>query len=237
MGNGNEGGVLIVHLSDIHTKHGDVVCSRRISALAGPIGSLRENFENVAFLVTGDIAFSGKKAEYESIFDEFVALAARLRAEWSYKAVDFYACPGNHDVDFDVIAAPVREALLGGLNGDAGDQLQVIETLARSQEAFFDFLGAANPEIEVLNPLLRKAKLEFDGRRIELWMLNSSWSSRLEERAGALRLPVEALPFVESDAEFVVALCHHPLNWYTPQDGKALSEWLDLHVDLTLWGH
>lgn len=229
--------ILIVQISDLHIKNDASPAVGRLESLAGAIGSMRSEAEHVVVVMTGDIAFSGKQNQYSIAIDALSKLETKLLDDWAFRSVHMYAAPGNHDVDFDTLKPAVRDALLGGLNADESGQLAVIETLASSQKAFFNFMDAVSPNTRGINPLLNLATIGVGGKSINLLILNTSWSSRLDEVPGALRMPADVLqPVVISD-DLSIALLHHPLNWYSPQDGKALSDWLDLHADVALWGH
>ena len=71
--------VLLVQVSDIHIASGDSDGLAKLRQLSGAIGSLRDNSSHVVILVTGDIAFSGKKTQYELVLHELQDLARSLR--------------------------------------------------------------------------------------------------------------------------------------------------------------
>lgn len=229
--------VLIVQISDLHIRNGNSPSLERLESLSGAIGSLRTEAPHVVIVITGDVAFSGKASEYKLAIDALSSLETKLLEDWSFESVRMYAAPGNHDVDFGLLKPAVREALLGGLNSDESGQLAVIESLATSQSAFFNFVDTVSPETKLISPLLNFANVEIGGRSLNILVLNTSWSSRLEEVPGSLRMPADALQPVSITDDLSIALLHHPLNWYTPPDGKALSDWLDLHADIAFWGH
>jgi DNA repair exonuclease SbcCD nuclease subunit len=96
----------ILHLSDLHFRalekdpvksfNADVVTTSMLQAI--------ENLVNEGALIdlviiTGDIAFSGKKAEYD-VADEFFD---RLRKITGLPNARFFIVPGNHDVDRDMV--------------------------------------------------------------------------------------------------------------------------------------
>ena len=229
--------VLVVQISDLHIRDADSPAILKVGQLAGAVGSLRMEATNLVLLVTGDIAYSGASQQYEIALQALTDLRQRLLDEWMFESVEICICPGNHDCDFTRVSDAVRDALLAGLGSDVTNQTQIIESLSGAQVAYEDFANSvAHPRTRV-SPVLSVYHLEIGGRTINVLALNTSWSSRLDERPGSLRMPAESLLPLTLDQELSIAILHHPLNWYSPQDGKALSDWLDAHADMAFWGH
>jgi predicted MPP superfamily phosphohydrolase len=100
--------IKILHLSDIHfrkkkskNKDDDNKLSRQDvqQKLIDTVSShLKENTPPGVVAVTGDIAFSGKKPEYDDALEFFEKLKSILPKE-----TEFLAVPGNHDVDRDEV--------------------------------------------------------------------------------------------------------------------------------------
>jgi predicted MPP superfamily phosphohydrolase len=229
--------LIVVHVSDLHVRDGNSVALSRLRQLAGAIGSLRNESGNVLLLIGGDIAFSGKDAQYAAVIDALSDLEASLRKDWKFSDVRIHVVPGNHDCDFAIIPTGVQEALLSGLTGDECKQLEIVNTLQTQQASFDSFSGAVSPPFEKAGSILNKASITIGGKTVAVLMLNTAWSSRLHEKPGSLRMPAEVLPQIDVTEQLSIALLHHPLNWYSPQDGKALSDWLDANADIALWGH
>jgi 3',5'-cyclic AMP phosphodiesterase CpdA len=96
--------ITILHLSDIHFKKRKEeenktfrqdVQRKLIEAVKAHVKE-HENLDFVA--VTGDIAFSGKKNEYDKALEFFNSLKAVLPGK-----AEFLVVPGNHDVDRDEV--------------------------------------------------------------------------------------------------------------------------------------
>src|SRR5690606_3280918 len=89
-----------LHVSDFHISGGDPY--ERELVLGALVDSVREQRERGRrpdlIFATGDIARSGKAAEYEmatAFFDDLLAAAALDRRH-------LFLVPGNHDVDWDL---------------------------------------------------------------------------------------------------------------------------------------
>ena len=117
--------LVLVHLSDIHftgssgsIHDGDQTVRdellRDVAALTSQIGVV------TGVLVTGDIAFSGKKEEYQHAAEWLRAVCVRVGCEEQHVSV----VPGNHDVDRRLAGGVVTKMLhqsIRGLDGPAID--------------------------------------------------------------------------------------------------------------------
>lgn len=228
--------VVVAQVSDLHIKDASSKGALRIQALAGPLGSMRSESEFLLILLTGDIAFSGQENQYVIATQELGQLKRRLIDEWNYADVRIVACPGNHDLNFAAQKSTIRSALLGVLDSSA-DAAEVVEDLAEVQSEFAAFSDGLDFQLQKLTPLVSVAHAEMGGVRFNLICANTSWSSKIQEQPGSIRMPSSLLPHVSQSGDITFALLHHPLNWYEPQDGKALSDWLDSNADIAFWGH
>jgi len=64
----------IVHISDIHLKKGPNTATARVPQIKGAVQSEVHDITDLALLVTGDVAFSGKQEEYSIATDFLVEL-------------------------------------------------------------------------------------------------------------------------------------------------------------------
>jgi predicted MPP superfamily phosphohydrolase len=96
--------ITILHLSDIHfrKKKDDQDITSRKNVQQKLIRAVQEHSEvnkpPDVVAITGDIAFSGKKPEYDEALELFGNLKDILQKDTQYLAV-----PGNHDVDRDQV--------------------------------------------------------------------------------------------------------------------------------------
>src|ERR1700686_572355 len=92
-----------LHLSDIHFKepraHGDFTLNTDLrDQLQQDVATVLETVGELdAILITGDIAFSGQRAEYEAATQWLSTLQESTRCQ------TILTVPGNHDVDRNVI--------------------------------------------------------------------------------------------------------------------------------------
>src|SRR6266702_3888316 len=103
--------LLILHLSDIHLKKETNAIIPKLDGLRGVIEAHAANVDACLIAISGDVAYSGKDAEYAiatKLFDD-------LRSACAQCGLTSYLCciPGNHDCDFDK-ADRTREIVIRG---------------------------------------------------------------------------------------------------------------------------
>jgi len=121
----------IVHISDIHFGLGVNAASAKIQQIKGAVQSEIQEGKDLLLILSGDIAFSGKQAEYSVAIDFVVDLEKALQSIPNVKFLGTVTVPGNHDCDFSN-EGHVRPALLSTIpetigaveaNGDVAEQM------------------------------------------------------------------------------------------------------------------
>jgi 3',5'-cyclic AMP phosphodiesterase CpdA len=104
----------ILQLSDIHLKKESNAVVAKLSGIRGVIEAHAANLDACVIAVSGDIAYSGKDAEYTVA----THLLDSLRSACNDCNLISYVCciPGNHDCDFDK-ADRTREIVIKGDSG------------------------------------------------------------------------------------------------------------------------
>ncbi len=230
--------LFLVHVSDLHIENAKSDACMRVREIAPALTSIRQNsISDVVVLVSGDVAYGGKAAEYGDALNEFDALATELRAR-GFRHVAIYATPGNHDCDFSTLDEGLRGALLKSISDKQTVSLGMLETLLTTQREFGTFRDAVCESSKSLGGVVQAAEFSAVGRTFCLLMVNTAWTSKLKEIPATLLMPESVLPEVTSEAELCIAILHHPLNWFAPEDAvRPVPEWLDRHVDIAFWGH
>lgn len=218
-----------VHLSDIHfgqekdgtlPTHEDV----RINLVADCQTQAEELGPASGLLITGDVAFSGKREEYQRAgewLDE-VTVAAGCEMT-SVKVV-----PGNHDVDvtkIDFLGTLAHKELRAA---NAADVDSIIEKIMRGDEAANPLLQkfAAYREFAARygcdfvsgnKPMWARNSDLDDSNALRFVGLNSGQVSDLSDSIGRMVLGntqyIIYPPAGPKKYEFVV-LMHHPLSWF-----------------------
>jgi hypothetical protein len=225
-----------VHLSDIHfgqERNGTIVthddvraqlirdCSRLKSTI-GPADGI---------IVTGDVAYSGLRKEYERAGEWLDELAAAVGCD--IRAVN--VVPGNHDVDTKKIAY-LGEVIHERLKGARPEELDgILEKVAASDEALnplmpkfaayrefasrydCDFESAAKPSWYKTYPLRAPNFMRFEG-------LNSAQVSDLGDQIGRMVLGNTQYVLPELDNCEYVVMMHHPPVWL--KDRRKAEQYL-----------
>lgn len=228
---------LIVHLSDLHIASVSSEAIARLKSIAGAIGGRIEEPTVVVLMITGDIAYSGKRSEYDLAVGAIGILISELR-RWNPTDVLVVTSPGNHDCDFSVMAEDVRDAMIEALSKQRSGSASFISVLQPAQSAFATFSTVISQgRLSPASLLVSQINVDLPDLTIKILTLNTAITSKLHESPGTLRLPSDLLPQVAPDADYCIVMAHHPLNWFDPHDAIALSEWMDRTADLVLYGH
>ncbi|WP_343724060.1 metallophosphoesterase [Herbaspirillum huttiense] len=249
----SEGHVLrFIHLSDIHFSNkaaniGFDPDKALRNRLRNDIAAQREKLGSAtAILVSGDLAYAGKREEYENAalwLDELCDAAG-----CDTDAV--LMCPGNHDVDQSVIRAnqliqdgheavrrgadfySMNQALLQRLTQPDARQL-----FYASFAAYNDF--AARYECSVFadqNSFAWEHDFELnDGSSLRIRGMNSALLSGLFDNKGSLFLGDRAWSLDSQAGIEYLVMAHHPPAWLA--DGSETERSLDGGAKIHLFGH
>ena len=240
--------VRILHLSDIHFRASKAWDSDPVlKALARHIASeVQAGMAPDLVVFSGDLAFAGQASEYEMARSW---LEERL---WPALPDDFprehlLMVPGNHDVDRDKIslgADALQLTLLAKGSQDtiakvlAGDEDR--STMHRRLEAYLKF--HANWHGEPAPFPWWQRTIDIRGCKIHIAGLDSAWMCSGDEDHGKLLVGRYQLSqVVETDeaeqADWRIAVMHHPWSYLAEFDGEELRPIVHQHCDLLLRGH
>ena len=240
----------ILHLSDIHFKYeldGTVhdldhdvrneleIDVKRVIRQAGRIN---------AIIVTGDVAFAGKAADYDVAKSWLASLCREIGCETEH----VWVVPGNHDID----RAGVTELVRTVQNSIQEEELNRIDRRIR-QFVHDDPTG----EVVLERPLAEyykfssiygcrptRGSLSWDyelkldkGYSLKLVGLNSALVSNEKDHKTnrPLVLGQAQLTFPRKPGYIYSSLCHHPVSWL--KDGVDVHEKLCNRASLQLFGH
>jgi hypothetical protein len=198
-----------------------------------------------AIFITGDIANSGIKSEYDIFLDEFFWPLQDLISKTPCSDRIFLV-PGNHDVDWSQSRAVRTHGLLTHiptlLDPTVDAQFDRLPLIPRFK-SFID----SDPTDESTNShwisspvgsLTRKVL--FGSKKIGVICLNSAWLSckaddrhNLSPGKGILEKSFSEL----EDAELVFVLAHHPIDWFLDDEVDSIRSLLIKHPSLYLFGH
>lgn len=199
-----------------------------------------------AVLVSGDIAFAGKKDEYD---DAAIWLDAICDAASCDRDL-VYTCPGNHDVDQQVIKdnpmiADGQEAVRSASNLYARDKTlmeRLVQPVARNlfyaplleYNEFAARYGCSFYGDKESFALDRDFDLN-DGSILRLRSMNSALLSGLRDTERSLFLGRNAWTMPRATNVTYMAMSHHPPSWLADQ--REIEGALSGRAKIQLFGH
>jgi len=237
--------VIWLHISDLHiskkwTMDREIVINAfwlDVQDLVSKIGPV-----DCVFL-TGDVAYFGESDDYDLAIKTFFN---PLRKHLEVDSDQVFIIPGNHDVCVRTIT-PLSN-LLSSLSLSSEQINSILEN-----EVDRTFLFSKHMEFNTFFEDFRSVQyddtklfyvqtLNFDGRKVAIIGLNSSWLSTGIGEAEKSKLAIgevqvrKALKQIK-DADLVIALMHHPFEWLQPEDRKQVEKLLRRNCHLILQGH
>jgi predicted phosphodiesterase len=239
--------LVLVHLSDIHFTRAsgnvhDVDQNVRDELLRDVAELTKQLGSATGVLVSGDIAFSGKKEEYQHA------------AEWLRKVCEAVGCeeqqvsvvPGNHDVDRGLANGVITKMLhqsLRGLDGPAIDS-KLYEFFSDTQSAsallaplaeYNLFAQRYGCEVSAKDPYWQRNLVLSCGTTIQIRGLCSAYVSNAEDDKGKMVLGTAYVGVQRASGVLHLTLCHHPPEWLRDQD--PVDDYLNSRVHIQLFGH
>lgn len=238
---------IFVHLSDIHfgqEKAGGELAPnddarRQLIEDAATVVSSLANKKASGIIVTGDIAYAGKRHQYDAAGSWLDELARRIGCG----AADIQMVPGNHDIDRDTIkgaAAMMLDAIYA--EGEAKLDTFLDEELDREilYHRFTEYRRFADAyqcplDCTGKNSADRRVELA-DGRAIRFVRLNSALTcNKGGGEYGRLLLGARQRIMNAEAGEELVVLTHHPLSWYA--DSEEITKFLRGRARVFISGH
>ncbi|MGA9471556.1 MAG: metallophosphoesterase [Terriglobales bacterium] len=232
----------ILHLSDIHLLRGANPALERVDHIKGALQSEGHDVTDLLLVVSGDVAFSGKQAEYSHGMDMIAELEESLRSVKGIAFLGTVVVPGNHDCDFDNEGS-VRPVLLSTINefiNTVEASSDVVEQILKVQEKFFEFEELTWKPHPLGSRLFWTREFESSSGQILIHCFNTAWLSRKKELPAQLFFPIQIVPDIsssDSDAVLVLSVFHHPYGWLQPENARSFRRLIETSSDIVLTGH
>ena len=232
-----------LHLTDLHVGKNNESQRTALASLLSAVNSFAEDKPFDVVLLTGDLAFSGERHQYDAFQ---TLLIDPLRASKLCKDATFFAVPGNHDLNCEIGFPPIwRE--LGRNRQENFFHLEDTGRRTRSgrAEAFKDYSDFVNRAgIRSADPLSTPALLlKIEGRQRPIAIISAVTAFFSDkdisdyQRAPAPIHPLRTLLQGLSEDAQPIILGHHPLEWFIPETEQHLHSLLVEHNSLYLHGH
>ncbi|MDD5679454.1 MAG: metallophosphoesterase [Kiritimatiellae bacterium] len=233
--------IAIAHISDLHLKGQQTVSAAQAREMARSLCAYPASVTDLVLAVTGDITFSGKRAEYDA--------ALAVLGEWRHTAeaagmsVHVVVVPGNHDCDF-ALTSGARDALIGCVKAQTAKADASVVTLCcivqSEYQMFARKIGVPDDIVSALCTTGYACQVvKTEGGEIALHLLNTAWCSQLDEQPGGLIVPSLAIQGLRRVGGTCceVALMHHSLQWLEPGNAREVRATLDRVTDFVFTGH
>jgi len=239
--------IVLVHLSDIHFTSSsgmsihDLNMDVRNELQIDAVSAAKDIGIVTGLLVTGDIAFSGSKAEYdratEWLRDFCHAIGCPEENVW--------VVPGNHDVDRNHTTRKVTQMLHQTIRKEGSDidrELREIFSDSQSADALLEPLTEYNTFAGRFGCSISAEKYYWErdlklacGTIIRLRGLTSALVSNADDKRGDIVLGTAQTSVARESGVFHVTLCHHSPDWL--RDHDAVEDLLRSRIDIQLFGH
>lgn len=231
---------IILHLSDIHIRSEKDPILKRAPEIARATYAALPGASAVLVVISGDIAFSGEKEQYDAALTFFEKLKAEIQKEQQVP-VHFIPCPGNHDCDFSKDDS-TRKLVLAAVQskGSSAVDDSVVKTCVGIQDEYFSFEAKLTASIEHQrgDTLWKSFEFEIEGKTLTFDALNVAWASQLHEEQGTLTFPHERYAAkTKEPSEIRVAVLHQPVNWFAQSTYRPFRQFLRELSSIVMTGH
>ncbi|WP_226991616.1 metallophosphoesterase [Citrobacter amalonaticus] len=221
--------ILFVNFSDVHLSiKNKANIEKKIKSLIEiiDIQKILKRKEYVIILISGDIAFSGKKEEYDSISSLF-----KVMKEKYYLIM----CPGNHDHNFGDYSEIARNTMLSIPIDKIDDAaISFVSSGMQDYNKFEEEFSSFEP-VEKTN-LSKLYEINLSSEKFSVLTLNTAWCSKIHERGGDITYPESKVLKCPEPYNSII-MFHHPLSWFEPNNGKAIRNIIRNNYSIALTGH
>lgn len=225
--------ISVIHMSDIHIKDKDDLILSRVDELKRACVSSLPSNGIVVIVISGDIAQSGTKSQYELASGLLKSLSDYI-VEQKGAQVKILCVPGNHDCDLTQDSS-VRKKLIDSCRPDIIDGNYYNTVISGIQSQYREFAESLGID---QSKFLPRVEISCGENNILFLLANTSWMSVLDEKPGKTIIPCHLFENVSPDNYSIVFyVFHHPINWLDPDYKKQFITHVRQNADIILMGH
>lgn len=234
--------IFILHLTDIHFKEFDLWLNDKVEFIRNALKSYFSGYNKAYIVLTGDLAFSGKEAEYSKAKQFLTKVYLMFKDLDPDVRTSVIMVPGNHDCNFKY-DSQIRQNTLEKVNyRTIGDKdFSVTDSCLVIQNDFWDFYANFNSLPE--NRLFYQLFDNVGDTRICFNCYNTAWMSKEQELPGSLFYPIKLIAMFDrkGDSDLSISVFHHPISWINPStennNRREFQEYLENNSDILIYGH
>ncbi len=228
---------IICHLTDLHLQS-EQSCNSIFSkaqALKQAISSEILVGDVVIMVVSGDIASTGKKKEYEHAVSLFSDIEHYINEEKKIQ-VNWAMAPGNHDCDLENTDS-IRDTLIDAIKNGAACPRDTLDRICVVQNNYNEFEALFS--LTEINPIEKHKTIDTKEGKILIVLNNTAWMSRKHETAGSGIIPPEYISYQIDNSQylFTISVFHHPINWLNPDNAAFFRNRLRNTSEFVIMGH
>ncbi len=226
--------VVLYHISDLHIEKESDIRVAHIKRMADVLNELRP-LDKVILIVSGDIAYAGKREQYDAAYHMFGTLIKEIKDKFHLRWVDICIVPGNHDVDYDM-----------GDEGHAAIQQKVrngvteimIEDELEKQRNYLNY-AKGNHCLDENDKLCCIDTVHCGSKEIKICMLNTALFSTLDEDKGLHYIPKNVMEKMREalDSDINITVLHHAHHWMHESIKNEFEDVLYQYNNIVLCGH
>lgn len=230
--------ILLLQLSDLHIRNQQSIESLRIEKILSVLNA-QKAFDCVTIILSGDLAYSGKREEYILVDDLIIEMKKRI--SYIYKKcvnVEVLIVPGNHDIDFKE-KKRYRDDILNLLKDK---EIIDYEKEAGLQQNFLEFV--TNNGLFKRSSLFDIININYNGIKVRYNLFNSAffsaYSDNKDNEIALHHFPnevFEGLNQFKEHANIEISIIHHSLNWFNEETRKALIKEFQNNSNFVFLGH
>lgn len=226
--------ILVLHLSDIHFEKRRDYSNKNLVGIINTLKTIDE-FSSVIVVISGDVAFGGKRKQYEVAYYFLANLKNRIKDEFDIGSVEFIIVPGNHDVDYD--KGMLTHAELENIFKQNIQDLNLVDE-SRKMNAFYNHANGLQCFQDKKRFVCTK-DIVINENILHFNLINTAAFSSLEEDQGLHYLSAVDMNLLstEKKSDYVITVMHHPHHWFISSMKKELEKIIYEKSDLIFVGH
>ena len=226
--------LIILHLSDMHFSKKNSYQPVNIDAIVAALQQSVFEVQHIIILVSGDLAYSGKKSECFQVLHFFNSIKAAIKSRYGILDIKICVVPGNHDIDY--LKGDRGASGLANIEDHRSYDKHISEELEK-QEQFYILARRYNCFKQ--SGLVDKRIFIYGEKKIQVNLINTAIFSSLDNDQGFHYIPMSDIVTLkdQNDSDFIFSVMHHPHHWYSASCKKQLEEALYSRSDIVFVGH
>lgn len=234
--------ISILHLSDMHFNSETNSVLQKKEKIIGVLRSIECETTHLFVVISGDIAISGKRAQYDKATEFLDHIKDSVESDLNTK-ISYIIVAGNHDCHYGTNKQKSRDLLIEQVKQKGADAIDegVIHQCCEVQDDYFNFVQRYEDEGQrsFSERLLSIYEYDINDYRLVFKCYNTSWMSQRDEQPGSMYYPLELYceRIPKHRGDLIVSVLHHGCNWQNPDNSRELRTYLQDTSDFVLTGH